>query len=203
MFLYPLWVRNVIDSWMTYTIPIAISLSIVLISCSSDIGLLPFLVWLHLPVYLFHQAEEYVLPGGFKEKFDRMLHGLMFENREVHLSDEHLCFINVVLVWGMCTVFAILAQHVSMAFGVIQSVFLLSNGIVHVFFAIKERSYNPGTITSIVFFIPLTVYTLYQLHCGSCITFARCGLALFFSIGVHAAIVFFVMMKKDKALLKK
>ncbi|MCB0639178.1 MAG: HXXEE domain-containing protein, partial [Lewinella sp.] len=65
------------------------------------------LLWIHLALLLLHQFEEYVYPGGFKDFFNRHIHGknpvLRFP-----LTDPGILLVNVLLAWAafLCSALA-------------------------------------------------------------------------------------------------
>ena len=64
-----------------------------------DIPTYTWLLWLQLPIFMLHEFEEYVLPGGFKSFFN---HDTVFASPEpgnnTPLSDGYVFFVNIVTI---------------------------------------------------------------------------------------------------------
>ncbi len=195
--------RHLVSAWMSHTLPVAVALCIVLVSCAQAIGFLPFLIWLHFPAYLIHQCEEYVFPGGFKHAFSMTVGKMFSHNSEACLSDSEICIINVVIVWFGHLVCCLFAQHCALSIGVLLPVFALFNALLHIIITIRMKYYNPGVVTSVGIFIPLASYTLYQLHQNSYITFFNIFLAITVAVALHAGIIYFVVIKARAIKLNK
>ena len=56
-----------------------------------------FWVLINTPLYLFHQTEEHLWPGGFKDYVNRAVFSL--PPREESLTDLKVFWINILLVW--------------------------------------------------------------------------------------------------------
>ncbi len=195
--------HHLVNNWIVHTVPFAIVLTIILGSCCSAIGLLPFLMWLHFPAYLLHQAEEYIFPGGFKHHFNKTVGKTVSGGLDDILSDTEICFINVVMVWGAHVFCAVVAQHYSMKIGVFLPVFALSNAVLHVMATVRGRCYNPGIVTSLIVFFPLSLYSLYSLDKQGHITFVSVIVASTVAIIIHMSILLFIFAKSHSLRKRK
>ena len=110
----------------------------------------------NFPLYILfsavlHVTEEYGYPGGFlkwAKKFipriaDRITIRMAVIVNGIFLL---LCFAGVLL-GGMYPMFALSIAGL-----------ILVNGIIHVLSSIVTKSYSPGLITSLVLYIPLSIY---------------------------------------------
>jgi len=124
------------------------------------IGSFEWLYWLSLPLYMIHQFEEYVYPGGFKEELNKiLLRGKV--SREI-LTDKMVLIINIGFIWILTPVLIVLGIF-SIIFPVILMTLVTFNGFVHVIASIRFRRYNPGLFISLVANIPLGLYVLIGL----------------------------------------
>lgn len=101
--------------------------------------------WGALPLLLWHQTEEWVLPAGFLPWFNRSLWASGED--EFPLTPEVAFRVNVLAGWGVSLsaaarinrapwlASAVLASHVA-------------NGVLHVGAALSQRRYNPGLATA-------------------------------------------------------
>ncbi|MFX0012147.1 MAG: hypothetical protein ACFE9R_17675, partial [Candidatus Hermodarchaeota archaeon] len=74
----------------------------------ASIGSYEWLYWLSLPLYMIHQFEEYVYPGGFKEELNKLLtRGV--GHREI-LTDKMGLVINIGFIWILTPVLIVLGK---------------------------------------------------------------------------------------------
>ncbi|WP_029004476.1 HXXEE domain-containing protein [Azorhizobium doebereinerae] len=156
--------------WPWIGLGAAAALLIVLVSTDglqADRGIsrwhdLPWLVWLGLAAYLLHQFEEHGIdllgqPYAFRTDMCRML-----GYRDPIACPVPLSFItavNVGSVWGAGLLSALAARRWP-AIGLSFFAVPLVNAFVHVGVAMAEGRYNPGLLTAVLFFLPLSLWTL-------------------------------------------
>jgi hypothetical protein len=146
-------------------------------------------VYLQLPAYMIHQVEEH---SG--DRFRR------FVNKEIArvpnaLTTPAVVFINVPLVWGVDLVAIYLARFVSVGWGLIAIYLMLVNGVVHIIGGVVKREYNPGLVTGIVIFIPLSIWGLVAVAAAPGVTAAQHIVSLVLAILVHVGIVVYVVRR--------
>jgi hypothetical protein len=92
-------------------------------------------------------------------------------------------------VWGVIVFALYLAWFINPGFGLIAVYLTLVNAVVHVVAAGVLRLYNPGLVTAILLFLPLSVYSLFVFQQSSSggIGFQALGIAI--AVLIHAAIV--------------
>ncbi len=114
-----------------------------------------WLFWLHLPVLMIHQFEEYVFPGGFKKFF-----GSKMLNIDSEFMSDRTIFIGNVGMWFVIAAAAIVGTK-AIWFPVMLLIFNAGNSLAHSLpFAIKARGYNPGFLSSLFLMLPFTVYVV-------------------------------------------
>ena len=86
------------------------------------------------------------------------------------LSEGAVCFINTVGVWGV-------------------------NALIHIVQAVALRRYNPGLVTAIVLFLPLSILALWAMHLTGQATPQQHALGLVAGIGIHLAIIAYVRVR--------
>ncbi len=119
------------------------------------------LLWIHVALLMFHQFEEYVYPGGFKDFYNTQI----FQKTRItsaQLSDEGILLANIVVGWTAYIMAAILNISAP-AFAVGLLLITIGNGILHTALAIARRKYNPGFITALFAFIPFGIYVIYLM----------------------------------------
>ena len=115
-----------------------------------------FLVWAHLSALLFHQFEEYALPGGFKKFYNENISGKS-PLTTCELNNTGVLTVNVVLGWSAYLFSAIYYKNL-LWLNLGLALITLVNGFLHILIAIVKHKYNPGLITSIFFLFPFGLY---------------------------------------------
>ncbi len=141
----------------------AIIITPLLFYYKSAMGFPLFLIWLQTPVYLLHQAEEYLIPGGFIEHFNQMITGK--KDSGGPLDSTRVFWVNVMLVWIIFPFVSALAtfDH-NLNFGLYLLYFSVVNGLMHVRSGIKDRKYNPGLMISFFLNVQLGIYSILFLQ---------------------------------------
>lgn len=138
------------------------------------------LVYLTLPIYMLHQFEEHD-----RDRFRLFANEVLGHGREV-LSREYVFFVNVPGVWGVNLASILLAAFVNPGYGLIALYLMLVNAFAHVQQAILLRRSNPGLITALALFFPLSiagVLTLRDVGAG----YHALGLGV--ALAIHASII--------------
>jgi hypothetical protein len=114
--------------------------------------------WLPLPALLWHQAEEWVRPGGFLPWFNREV--MDSGEDEFPITRRDGLLINAGLGWGLA-----LATGLSRspALASCQLAMDLANAGLHGSQLVLRRRYNPGSVTALVMFVPLGIAGLRRL----------------------------------------
>ncbi len=124
-----------------------------------------FIILIQTPLYMLHQAEEYVFPGGFGMFFNTRVFGLETEDEPV--DQNFIFFVNILLIWIALPVFGLLSLK-DYQFGLWIPYFSLFAGVSHILLSIKAKSfYNPGLIVSLLINIPFGLWSvLYLINRG-------------------------------------
>lgn len=116
-----------------------------------------FWAYINIPLYFFHQTEEHLWPGGFKNYINRVINHLP-EGQET-LTDIKVFWVNILLVWVAFLVFGILAL-VNLGFGLFIIVFSILNCLTHIFQGLKRKEWNPGLVMASLQFL-VSLYAAY------------------------------------------
>ncbi len=146
------------DNWYKSTIFIAVYMLIVLFLFVLETDFALFLIWIQFVVYLFHQFEEYILPGGFVKFFNNKILGSTRE--KFPLDDVASFWINIPIIYIAYPLSAILSGYVDISIGIWTAYFSIINALSHVGMFFKYR-YNPGFFVSLFLNIPIGIYTIY------------------------------------------
>ena len=112
-----------------------------------------WLFWAPLVAAIFHIIEEFLFPGGFIDWYTHYKPEI-----KQSISKRFLILINAGLLI-LCYDIGALGQS---QFGIIAWLVIMAllgaNGIWHLSGALKTRTYSPGVVTGILFYLPLSVY---------------------------------------------
>jgi Protein of unknown function with HXXEE motif len=151
-------------------------------------GMVVTLVMLQLPLYMVHQFEEH---SG--DRFRTYI------NKNVAhceaLTPEGAFWINSLGVWGLELVMLYLAVFRSPAYALAAFYLPIVNALTHIREAVARREYNPGLWTSIVLFLPVGGWGLYEtsVQLGATWTNHLAGFGL--AVAVHVAIIGYILVR--------
>lgn len=110
-----------------------------------------------LIIYMIHQIEEHLWPGGFRQFANARVFKSGNDNWPV--TEGGVALVNVGYVW-LPILLAALFPGPLRWLGLGWVGLTLINGISHIATSIRFKVYNPGLITSIVLFLPFTIWML-------------------------------------------
>lgn len=117
-----------------------------------------FVLLLQTPLYMFHQTEEYIFPGGFGKYFNTDIFGLETEDEPV--DENFIFFVNVILIWIVLPLCGLLST-IDVRFGLWIPYFSFFAGVAHILLAIKARKvYSPGLVVSLLINIPVGLWSV-------------------------------------------
>jgi len=174
--------------WQSATLFLAPLLVVLLIWFKSAMNPYQWLLCLHLPLLMFHEAEEYVLaPLSFKEFFN--LKGPFGSKTDPNfpLDDAYVFQVNVVIAYPIVILGALLANVAPwLGFSMIWFELIINNAMHTIIFQPAKPSYNPGLITNSFLLLPYGMVTL--LVAAGFFTPLDWALSLIVGVGVSAAL---------------
>lgn len=176
--------------WAESTLIMGIALTVVLLSFLPTTPWMLFLIWFQFPVYLFHQFEEHVYPGHFKEFINTQIFHSQDPNSP--LSTSNVFWINILAIWFLFPIGAVCAQNISIEYGLLLPIFGLFNATLHILMFLIKRRYNPGLLVSTFLNYPTGIYTLWVLAQNNVMTCWNVGISLLITILAHALIIVLV-----------
>ena len=148
------------DHWMKATPFLAFYCFILISLYIEDKSL--YLIWLQTIIYWIHEFEEYILPGGFLDFFNKYMMGS--SGGEFPLSKIGSFWINIPLVYISMPFAAVLSHYYGYEYGLWTCYFSILNAFSHVvMFFIFGFKYNPGLFASICLNIPFGIYSIFQV----------------------------------------
>jgi len=149
-----LWMQ---DNWPSAAPFLAVFSLVILLAFRPYLDTAIFLIWLQTPIYLLHQSEEYIFPGGFLKYFNNEVLGS--KQDAFPLTKPAAFWINVPVIFVAFPASAILAMHFGVSFGLWAAYFSIINAASHVGMFFKN-GYNPGFVVSAVLNIPVGLFTI-------------------------------------------
>src|SRR6478735_9222496 len=119
-----------------------------------------WLGWLAVPLYWVHQFEEYSLPVlGFDYSIQEMIcKNLGFPPYpDCPIPLAFYPVVNIALMWFGAPLAAFLGRHIVLSFWGL----LLANGLLHTSGGVAQGVYNPGLWSSVILFVPLSLWVIY------------------------------------------
>jgi len=164
-----------------------------------DIGSYWWFFWLNIPLYMIHQFDEYVYPGGFKEFVNELQ--TKEKNSNFPLNDKNTFYINIVFIWilyPLLTVIGSLFNFVLLP--AITIMVTVINSILHVIVAIKMRKPNPGFFASLFINLPMGLYVLIYLVLFQIINGFELIIIIVIGFILHSLLFVFVFRLKKKSM---
>lgn len=144
------------------------------------------LIFLHSPGYMLHQVEEHT-----GDRFRTFVNKRIFGGRDA-LSVAAVLVINIPVVWGLNLIALYAAYLWGPGYGLVAPYAMLLNGATHIGAAVRFRCYNPGLMTSVILFLPLSLWTIFASGpVDASFHYAALGLAVM----VHALIIANVFLR--------
>jgi hypothetical protein len=151
-----------------------------------------------LVIYMLHQIEEHLWPGGFREFTNA--HVFKSGRSDWPVDIDGVALINIGYVW-LPLACAVAWPGALRWLGLGWVGLTLVNGLSHIGTSVRFRSYNPGLVTSIVLFLPFTIWLLAHEAAAGMLTGAEIGLVLLAGVLLHipVAALFVVPFLRKRA----
>ena len=153
-----------------------------------------------LVIYMVHQTEEHLWPGGFRQFANA--HVFKSGNDDWPVDKGGVAPVNIGFVWLPVALSALFPGPLRWV-GLGWVGVTLINAVIHVVTSIRFRVYNPGLVTSIVLFLPFTIWMLAREVSAGMLTGLQVALVLILGILLHipVAALFLVPFRRarDKA----
>ena len=147
--------------WMRAGLVVAVFLLVYLTVLVAPTNLVLYTMLLCAPLYMLHETEEYLFPGGFVEFANRDLYK---QDPESGMLDENLVYwINMSYIWLPLPICGLLATY-DLRLAAWMPYFFIFQAVVHVGLSIAARRwYNPGLATACFLHVPFAVWAIYLL----------------------------------------
>jgi hypothetical protein len=135
-----------------------------------------------LVIYMVHQIEEHLWPGGFRQFTNAHVFKSGDDNWPVGIGGVAL--VNIGYVWvplGLAALYPAALRWVGLGWIGLT----LINALTHIVSTIRLRIYNPGLVTAIVLFLPFTIFVLAREAARGTLSGADIGLIVLAGILLH------------------
>ena len=179
---YYSWLKK---DWAKAGLILSIFLLVFLFVFVRQLDFVVFIILLQTPLYMLHQTEEYIFPGGFGKFFNTKI--LNLETEDEPVNQNFIFYVNVILIWIVLPACGLLST-VDYRFGLWIPYFSLFAGIAHILLSIKARQiYNPGLVISLLVNIPVGLWSiLFLINQGILTSFLNWHLVI--GLGVNAVL---------------
>lgn len=155
------------------------------------------------PLYMLHQTEEYIFPGGFADFFNSDI--FQIKGGGGPLDQNFIFYLNVVLIWIILPLFGLLST-IDYLYGAWIAYFSFFAGGAHIVLAIKAKKlYNPGLMVSLLINIPVGLWSIFYLIRVGVLENFFPNLSFFIGLGANALLPIlgvFVLKRYKKNLSK-
>lgn len=135
-----------------------------------------------LIIYMLHQTEEHLWPGGFRQFANA--HVFKSGRDDWPVDEGGVALVNIGYVWLpllLATIFPGPLRWLGLAWVGLT----LINAITHIVTSLRFRIYNPGLATSILLFLPFTIWVLAHEHAAGMLSDGQIALVLLLGIVLH------------------
>lgn len=147
--------------WAKVGVILSIYLFVILFVFVRQYDFVVFVLLLQTPLYMLHQTEEYIFPGGFGKFFNTKIFNL--ETEDEPLDENFIFYVNVIIIWIGLPVCGLLST-LNYNFGLWLPYFSFFAGVAHIALALKARKrYNPGLLVSLFINIPVGLWSIQYL----------------------------------------
>lgn len=138
-----------------------------------------------LVIYMLHQIEEHLWPGGFRQFANAHVFKSGDDNWPVDL--DGVALVNIGYVWlpiGAAVLFPEALRWVGLGWVGLT----LINGLSHIASSIRFRCYNPGLVTSVVLFLPFTLWMLARGAASGAYSAAEIAIIVLAGVALHVPV---------------
>ena len=145
-----------------------------------------------LPIYMIHQFEEHGIDlfgqrFAFQSYFCNVI-GFHGELLNCPVTPEFIIAVNVGTVWILGT-FSWLFGAKHPFLGASMAALLFVNGWIHFGSTLYHLNYNPGVATSVLLFLPVSIWVFYLCIKNKVLSYFQLGGALFCGVLIHLVLI--------------
>ncbi len=135
-----------------------------------------------LVLYMIHQIEEHLWPGGFRQFTNA--HVFKSGNDDWPVDMGGVALVNIGWVWLPVAAAALMPNALYWV-GLGWIGLTLVNAITHIVTSVRFRVYNPGVVTSVVLFLPFSIWFLAHEHARGALSSEDIGVVILLDVVLH------------------
>ncbi len=158
---YFIWVK---EHWQKASILVFIYIMFTLLPLYFTLEFIEFMLLLAFPLYLIHEIEEYIIPGGFDRFFNENLLGISCDSKIVPVDESVIFWINFIYIWLTIPLFSALG-FLHLSFSAWIPYFFIFQAFGHLVMGVKgKKLINPGIRSSFILHLPYAFIMIHQLY---------------------------------------
>jgi len=155
--LYFTWLK---ENWPKVGVMVSLFLTIYLIVIVLPQNTLLFALLMSTPLYMLHEIDEYVFPGGFAQFMNQ---NIFKTDTESGLLDAAAVFWINMVVWIAMPLFSLWAI-IDISQAIALPYFFIFQAVVHLILGVVgKRLINPGMISAWLVHVPWGIWTIWLL----------------------------------------
>jgi hypothetical protein len=154
---YFTWFR---ENWQKTGVIVSLFLTIYLLVIVLPKNLLLFALLMSTPLYMLHEIDEYIFPGGFAQFLNQNIYKT---DPETGLLDPSAVFWINMVVWTALPLYSLLAIA-DLTQAAWMPYFFIFQAVVHLILGIiGKRFFNPGMVSAWLVHVPWGIWTIWLL----------------------------------------
>jgi hypothetical protein len=175
------------ENWQKVGVMVSLFLTISLVIIVLPKSTTLFALLMSTPLYMLHEVDEYVFPGGFAQFLNKNIYRTDPENG---LLDKTAVFWINMVVWIAMPLYSLWA-----VFDISQAIwmpyFFIFQAVVHLILGIVgKRFLNPGMVSAWLIHVPWGIWTIWLLVQAGAITNPYWNADLQSGLMINVALVF-------------
>jgi hypothetical protein len=191
------------ENWQKTGVIVGIFLTIYLVVLVLPKSTLLFALLMSTPLYILHQADEYIFPGRFAQFMNHNIYKMDPENG---LVDQTAIFSINMVVWIALPLYSLWAVA-DLTQAAWMPYFFIFQAVIHLMLGIVgKRFFNPGMVSAWLVHVPWGIWTIWLLVRAGVITnpywngYLRDGLLVCFYMLIAGAILLIRYRLKHKTI---
>jgi hypothetical protein len=146
------------ENWAKVGVIVSIFLTVYLIAIVLPQNTLLFALLMYTPLYMLHEIDEYIYPGGFAQFLNKNVYKM---DAETGMLDSTAVFGINVGVWILFSFYSLWAVT-DVIQGAWMPYFFIFQALIHLMLGIVgKRFLNPGMISAWLIHVPWAIWTIW------------------------------------------
>lgn len=191
------------SNWQKVGIIVGVYYTLVLLAFYTRIDVIYFAIFLSFPLYILHECEEYLLPGGFSKFFNENILGVKITDEIIPVDEEAVFWINILYVWVPLPIFSLLSTY-NLVFAAWLPYFFIFQAVAHIGMGIKGKMLvNPGIRSSLLIHLPYAIWLIALFRANGVIESPIFNIHLVIGIALNLLLPIIAMMPNKFGLMNR